>query len=246
MADDSIHLSFGDMLKGLVQEFSHALTLVKRYHPMVTVRSVRLNICQETALEEEQPTSPSPRTSLLLTDRYLGIKDKGWQMEVELGEGVSVRTTNIVVPVLDRDSPTALDIFGDLELVAVKGIDSDWSRIFAQVEITRISHLARMDDPLLLQLIESSHSLQPRDFRRKAQMLRLRLPTLPRQVPPRLDLYQLLQLSENDLLSLLSRDISIFEIRDLIDFLETLNIILDSDRLRLINLDQLTDSQKRR
>jgi len=239
MADEPIHLSFGDMLKGIVLEFSHALTLVKQSHPSVTVRSVKLNIGQEPQPEEGQPTD-TPNKAALLLNRYPG-SEKGWLMEVELGEGGQAAIDKVRVPLADSAGPTALDIFGTMGPAAIKGIDRDWKRILAEVEITRVSQLARMDDRVLVKLVQENRSILPREFKRKARMLELHLPPLPRSVPARLDIYRLLQLPENDLYSLMAGALSIIEIRALIDFLEILNIVLDSDLLRTVYLDQLAN-----
>ncbi len=244
MANEKIQISFGDMLHGIVREFSDALALVRRSHPAVTVRSVKLNIGQEaeTELDPTEPTEPTRPASLLLRDRYPAI-DKGWLMEVELGEGLSRIRSDGVYEVPELPISTALDLFGDYPLVAIKGIDTIWNRIFTGVDITRICHLARLDDGLLHELITSHHSLLPREFRRKAQLLEISIP--PLSYPPDLQnqsLYHLLLMTAEALHQTIGREkISQSEVFKFLEFLEILNVVIDSEQLRQIKLSQLAN-----
>lgn len=235
MAEDKLQLAFGDLFKSIVHEFSTALTLVKRSHPSVAVRSIRLHLGQLP--EDEVETGPS----LILPDRYPDI-DKGWQLQLELGERPKASLRGVPIRLPSVSVPTVLDLFADQPLAAVKGIDATWSQRFAEFEILRVCHLVRLEEPLLHKLMISSHSLLPREFRQKTRLLKVPVPALPLPESPlgKVSLYKMLQMPTDQLHERLGRrKVSREEVVTLVELLDTLSIVIDSSLLRQTRFEQL-------
>lgn len=236
MADEKLQISVGDLLRSLTHEFAVALTLVKRSHPSVLVHSVRLKLGQ---LPEDAPEMDEPLPSLILPDRYPEI-DKGWQIELELDEKASASLQGKRLPIPSLDMPTTLDLFAEHPISAIQGIDVEWSQFFTDFDILKIRHLAGLEEPLLQTMTAQSHSLLPREFRQKALLLKMPLPALPDSALNELSIYDLLLLPATELHEKLGiRLVSVTEVRDLIELLDLLNIVIDSAVLRKTSLSEL-------
>lgn len=238
MADEKLQISLGDMLRSITQEFAVALTLVKRSHPSVLVRSVKLKLGQSP---EDAPELDEPPPPLILPDRYPEV-DKGWQIELELGEkaSASLQGKPILMPRLD--APTALDTFAEHSISAIQGIDVKWSQFFTDFDIIKIRHLAGLEEPLLQTMTAQSRSLLPREFRQKALLLKMPLPALPDSAINKSSIYNLLLLPVKELHEKLGmRLISLTEVRDLLELLDLLNLVIDSAVLRQTKLSELLE-----
>jgi hypothetical protein len=242
MASTPIHISFGEMFKVLVHEFKDALAIVKRSHPSITVRSVKMNIGQlDDVSPEENDEKAPPQTDLILKDRYPGI-DKGWQLELEMGErpsaslnGIPQRPSNIYIP-------TALDYFSECPLGIIKGIDTQWTQFFASFEIYRVRHLARMDGQTLQKINAEKKSLKPCEFRHKAGLLDTPIPTLPESILNEKSLFNLLLFPRNDAHQALGTErVTSSEVAALYDLLEKLNLAIDTHIFHQTNLSQLLE-----
>ena len=238
MAMKTIQLSLGELCKLVIQEFADALDVVRRTHPKVAVRSVKLKIGQVD--ETQKPTEENASSpELLLTQRYKGI-GKGWLMELDLGERLAATLKGEPQDLPGVYIPTALDLFTEHPLKVIKGINSEWSQFFADFEITRVRHLARMDDQRLQQLIATSHSMRPREFHRKAMLLDIAVPPLPKSNLHDQSLYQLLALSVDQAHQAFGiEQVALSEVVSLYELLEVLTIVIDSRLLRQTSLAQL-------
>ena len=237
--DQKLQISLGDLLRLITQEFAVGLAMVKRSHPSVLVHSVKLKLGQSP---EDAPEMDQLPPSLILPDRYPAI-DKGWQVELELGEkaSASLQGRPLLTPSLDVQ--TAFDIFAEHPISAIKGIDAKWSQFFTGFEILKVRHLAGLDESLLQTMTAQSRSLQPREFRQKALFLKIPLPVLPVSALKELLIYDLLLLPATELHEKLGlRLVSLTEVRDLIELLDLLNLVIDSAVLRKTNLSELINS----
>jgi hypothetical protein len=240
MATKPIQISLGETFKLLVQEFEDALSLVKRSHPTVAVRSVKVNIGQadEQAAGEEEP---APAPELILSDRYPGI-DKGWQLQLELGERPAASLKGVPQQLPGVYVPTALDLYTEHPIGIIKGIDAEWTQFFAHFEISRVRHLARMDDQTLQELVAARHSLKPREFRCKAGLIETSIPLLPKSDLDGKTLYQLLLLSMEEVHEAFGvKRTALSEVTALYGLLENLTVAIDSRILQQTRLSQLLD-----
>lgn len=240
MADEKLQLTLGDLLRSVTQEFAVALTLVKRSHPSVLVRSVKLKLGQSP---EDAPEVDEPPPPLVLPDRYPEI-DKGWQLELELGERTSANLQGKPLAMMPSlNVPTAFDAFARESISILKGISVKWADFFAGFDVLEIRQLAALEPSLLQTMTAESRSLLPREFRQKALLLKTPLPALPDAVSQELPVYELLQLSATELHEKLGiRLLSLTETRDLIDVLDILNLVIDSAVLRKVSLAALFES----
>ena len=240
MANEKIQISFGDLCKSLVDEFAVALVMVKRSHPGVRVRSVKLKLGQTPAAEP--PTDePSAVTPLILTERYPG-SDQGWLLQLELGEGNAATFAGVKRPLVNPYAPTALDLVAEYPLSAIDGISDKWSQLLAGYDLTRVRHLARLDDAELHKIVAETSSLLVREFRQKVLLLQLPVPALPHSTLDTLSLCQILRTPTAELHQRLGRQrVSLLQVEALLEVLDTLNVVIDSRILKKIPLRQLLD-----
>ncbi len=236
MADDKRQISLSDLLRSITNEFAYALALVKRSHPTVLIHSVKFKLGQSS---EDMSVTDDQQNQLILPDRYSEI-EKGWQIELELGARSSASLLGKTVSTPDQNVKTALDVFAEHPLAAIQGIDIKWSQFFADFDIQNIRHLAGLEEPLLQKMTAQSGSLLPREFRKKALLLKNPLLSLPNSSLNETSLYNLLLLSVTELHEKLGlRLISLTEVWDLIELLDLLNIVLDSAVLNQTSLSEL-------
>lgn len=237
MADEKKQLSLSDLCQSLVDEFAATLVMVKRSHPTVLVRSVKLKLGQAKAPVAAENLSP-----LILKERYPG-SEKGWQLQLELGERSAATIEGVQRPLVHPYAPTALDLVAEYPLTVIDGINTKWSQLFAEFDLTRVRHLARLDESELHKIIDHSRSLLVREFRQKVLLLQLPVPALPHSSLHELSLYKVLRLTTNELHEGFGKQrVSLSQITSLFEVLDILNIVIDTNILKKIPLRQLLDS----
>lgn len=241
MTAENTRMSFTELCQSLVEEFAVALVTVKRSHPNIRVRSVQLSIGQTTediAAHEANGVELSPP---LLAGRYRGI-EKGWQLQLEMGEQSSATFAGIKRPLPSRTAATMLDCFAGQPLTVIDGISSSWERFFAAFGLTELRHLARLEDPELADIMAEGGNLRVREFRRKALLLQLPLPALPPSSFGNSSLYDLLHLPMKEVRQSFSRPVTRAEVAALYEMLDILNVAVDYRLLRRTPLNELLDN----
>jgi hypothetical protein len=237
MADNKNQMSLGDLCLSLADEFAVALVTVKRSHPNVRVNAVTLNIGQ-TRQALETPADTQDAGPLILSDRYPG-SEAGWQLQLELGEKQAATVAGVKRPLAGRTDATALDLVAWEPLSVIDGISTGWSRLLAGFNINQVIDLARIEAPLLQEIIAETNSLHIRKLRQKVLLLKIPVPPLPFSDFGEKPLYDLLRLPVADVQQSFSRTVTQNEITALFELLDILNIVIDSDVLRKISLHQL-------
>lgn len=237
MADKKKQMSLGDLCLSLADEFAVALVTVKRSHPNVRVNAVTLNIGQ-TRQALETPADTQDAAPLIPADRYPG-SETGWQLQLELGEQQAATLADVKRPLAGRTAATALDMVAWEPLSVIDGISTKWSRFLTGFNINQVIDLARIEEPLLQEIIAESNSLHIRKFRQKVFLLKIPVPPLPFSEFGEKSLYDLLRLPVADVQQSFSRTVTENEVTALFELLDILNIVIDSDVLRKISLHQL-------
>ena len=240
MTSENTKMSLAEFCQALVDEFAVALVMVKRSHPNVAVRSVSINIGQTEQDFTDPKENGETGSKLLLSDRYPG-SEKGWQLQLELGERPVATFAGVERPLASRTAATVLDLIRDRPLTVIDGISTRWSRFFANFGITRLIHLARLEEPKLREIIAESNSLLVREFRQKVLLLKLPLPALPSSGLGDKSLHELLRLPMREVQENFSRPVTRSEVAAFFEVLDILNVVIDSRFLRKIPFHELLD-----
>lgn len=238
MTAENTGISFAELCRSLVEEFAVALVTVKRSHPHVRVRSIKLNIGQteeDIAPHEENGVEPA---TPLLAERYQGI-EKGWQLQLEMGEQPSATFAGIERPLPSRTAATVLDFFAEQPLTVIDGISTSWERFFAAFGLTQLRHLARLEGPKLTEIMADGGNLRVREFRQKALLLKLPPPALPPSNLGEKSLYDLLHLPLDMVQKSFTRPVTRAEVAALYEMLDILNVVVDCRLLRQTPLHEL-------
>lgn len=234
-----MQISFTQLCQSLVDEFTVALTMIKRSHPSVKVRSVKLNIGQ-TEQDISAPKDNEEPNSLILTSRYPG-SESGWRLEMELGERSEATFDGVKRPLVSRTAPMILDMFAWEPVTVIDGISSKWSSFLSVFDITQVIDLARIKESLLHQITVASNSLQVREFRQKALLLELPVPALSPSALGNKSLYGVLRSPLAEVQKSFNRPTTLAEMESLYEVLDILNVVIDNRKLRKIPLQQLID-----
>lgn len=229
-----MQISLSELCQSLVDEFAIALTMVKRSHPTVKVNSLKLALGQ-TGQDLAQGQDADP---LILDNRYPG-SDSGWRLELDLGERPQAKIEGVKRPIVSRTDAMVLDIIAEEPVTVIDGISSSWREFFANFHVTRVMDLARVDEGQLEKMILKSNSLQVREFRQKAFLLKLPLPALGASDLQNKSLYDLLKLPINEVQKSFLHPVTPAETTYLFEVLDLLNVVIDSRHLQKISLHQL-------
>ena len=232
-----MQISLSELCQSLVDEFAVALTMIKRTHPMVKVDSLKLNIGQTSQDLSTTSESETPE-GLLLYNRYPG-SESGWSLELELGEQPEAKIEGVTRPIVSRTDPTILDIIAWESVTVIDGISAKWSAFLKDFNISRVIDLARADAPLLQEMTLKSNNLKVREFRQKALLLKLPLPTLGASRLRDRSLHEILKSPMEEVQKSFLRPATPAEITYLFEALDLLNLVIDSRHLRKISLHQL-------
>lgn len=232
-----MQISLSELCQSLVDEFAVALTMVKRSHPTVKVNSLKLALGQTG-----QDLAPGPDgqdvNALILDKRYPG-SDSGWRLELNLGEQPEAKIEGVKRPIVSRTDAMVLDIIAWESVTVIDGISSKWRDFFADFHVIRVMDLARVDEEQLSGMILKSNSLQVREFRQKAFLLKLPLPALGVSDLQDKSLYDILKLPVNEVQESFRNPATPAEITYLFEALDLLNVVIDSRHLQKISLHQL-------
>lgn len=240
MAEKSGQISLGELCRSLADEFAVALVTVKRSHPHVTVNSVKFNIGQ-TSRNPDDTNDIEGTAPFISRDRYPG-SEAGWQLQLDLGEKPAATFEGVKRPLVSRTAPTALDIVAWEPVTVIDGISTGWGRFFAGFEIYQIIDLARVEEPLLQKMVAESNNLLVREFRQKALLLQLPVPSLPVCLLGERSLHDILKLSMTEVEKSFSRRVTHNEVAALFEVLDIFNVVIDNRMLRKISLRQLLGS----
>jgi len=230
-------MSLSELCQSLVDEFAVALTMIKRSHPTVKVNSLKLALGQTG-----EDLTPGPdgqdANALILDKRYPG-SDSGWRLELELGEQPEAKIEGVKRPIVSRTDAMVLDIIAWEPVTVIDGISTRWRDFFADFDVTRVMDLARVDEGLLAGMILKSNSLQVREFRQKALLLKLPLPALGVSDLQDKSLYGILKLPVIKVKDSFRPSATPAEITYLYEVLDLLNVVIDSRHLQKLSLHQL-------
>ena len=227
-------MSLSELCQSLVDEFAIALTMLKRSHPTVKVNSLKLALGQ-TGQDIAQGQDAN---ALILDNRYPG-SDSGWRLELDLGERPQAKIEGVKRPIVSRSDAMVLDIIADEPVTVIDGISSRWRDFFANFHVTRVMDLVRVDERQLEKMILESNSLQVREFRQKAFLLKLPLPALGACDLQNKSLYDILQLPINEVQKSFRHPVTPAETTYLFEVLDLLNVVIDSRHLQKTSLHQL-------
>ncbi|MDD4274444.1 MAG: hypothetical protein PHG14_12045 [Desulfobacter postgatei] len=229
-----MQMSLSELCQSLVDEFAIALTMLKRSHPTVKVNSLKLALGQ-TGQDIAQSQDAS---ALILDNRYPG-SDSGWRLELDLGEQPQAKIEGVKRPIVSRTDAMVLDIIADEPVTVIDGISSRWRDFFANFHVTRVMDLVRVDQRQLEKMILESNSLQVREFRQKAFLLKLPLPALGASDLQNKSLYDILKLPINEVQKSFHHPVTPAETTYLFEVLDLLNVVIDSRHLQKTSLHQL-------
>lgn len=229
-----MQISLSELCQSLVDEFAIALTMLKRSHPTVKVNSLKLALGQ-TGQDIAQGQDAN---ALILDKRYPG-SDSGWRLELDLGERPQAKIEGVKRPIVSRTDAMVLDIIADEPVTVIDGISSRWRDFFANFHVTRVMDLVRVDERQLEKMILESNSLQVREFRQKAFLLKLPLPALGVSDLQNKSLYDILKLTTNEVQKSFRHPVTPAETSYLFEVLDLLNVVIDSRYLHKTSLHQL-------
>lgn len=229
-----MQMSLSELCQSLVDEFAIALTMLKRSHPTVKVNSLKLALGQ-TGQDIAQGQDAN---ALILDNRYPG-SDSGWRLELDLGERPQAKIEGVKRPIVSRTDAMVLDIIADEPVTVIDGISSRWRDFFTNFHVTRVMDLVRVDERQLEKMILESNSLQVREFRQKAFLLKLPLPALGASDLQNKSLYDILKLPINEVQKSFRHPVTPAETTYLFEVLDLLNVVIDSRHLQKTSLHQL-------
>lgn len=231
MSTGDITASLGDFAAVLVREISQSLLLAATDAPLVRVHAVRIRFGQPSAAEEKGDVS-------LLFDRYPFLEN-GWEVEVEMDGKVQAQLAGQPLPTVEPGKPL-LSVFGEMPLIRLKGINTEWTKFFAGLGITTIGSLAAVSQEVLSEAAQRKRSVKMWEYVGKARLLEMYIPALP---PTPLDgrsLYVLQQMTPAEILTALGmKKLSTREADMLLELFALLAIAIDSVVLREITLGRL-------
>ncbi|MDD5759252.1 MAG: hypothetical protein PHI06_09235 [Desulfobulbaceae bacterium] len=229
MSNDEISASLGDFASVLVREISQSLLLAATDAPLVQVHTVRIRFGQ-AAVEEGD--------SSLLAERYPFLEN-GWQVEMEMDGKVQAQLAGQPLLSTDPGRPL-LAVFGDMPLISLKGINTEWAKFFDLLGVTTISALAALSQRSLSLAIERKRSVKLWEYVGKARMLELCIPALPATPLDGKSIYALHQMTPAKIIDAMGRrKLSTREADMLMALLSILAVAIDGSVLRGVTLGQL-------
>lgn len=180
-----------------------------------------------------------PRTSpiTLSTERAR----VGWEVELTLGEGEP-----ILEEARDRaedaasQPPTAISLWAERDLTALKGVDVDRARRFEREGIVTIGQLLEVDEAEIAQVVARQRSNLYLDFWVKAALLRTSAPRLGTSPADHRRLSALAGLAPAQLRQLIGPDVASTSASTLLfDLLAAWGTALDRDAMASVTLRQL-------
>lgn len=209
---------------------------------------VRLGQAEIDSPSETGEEAPLPAEKMfLLHDRY-PLAKQGWMFELELAAGAAPTKFQaqgkppVTLPTQLQRS--AIELFGDLPVNSIKGINSSWSLILLKAGIKTIDDLVKIKNKLLMELVRTYSKKHPIALHTKARLLNTVIPGIPVSPIDQFTLYSLLTVSPVSLRRKIGKQrFSASSSEQLSELLALLYTVLDSRILKKYTVQSLRTRQ---
>ncbi len=224
--EENIPKTMGDFVTLLVREISQSISLARYDAPLIQVQQVRVRFGEEGGSDS------------VIENRYPFMAN-GWDVEMEMGGRLQASLYGDPLPPVSPKH-TLLDIFGDHPVSNIKGVSTDWASFFQRHKIGTINDLAAISMAELQNLARERRSVTLWEIHGKARLLKCEMPFFPSTPLDKKTLYTILKMAPAALLDRAGLNkTSMSEIQRLSDNMEILAIVIDSNVLQAIQLEEL-------
>ncbi len=197
---ESVAIDFNELGRLIAAELDSGVQTVTTSVPwsgqfhIVSMR-VRLGQAQHDLTSETEGDLPSIKKKMLLQDRY-PLSEQGWMFELELATGAAPTKFKFQgrppVTLPGQLQTSAMEIFGDLPINAIKVVAGSWADIFIKADIKTIIDLVKIKHEILIELVLRHKKNHPIDLHTKARLLNIVVPVIPASSLDQFSLYSFL------------------------------------------------------